>query len=289
MTTTVSAQARQDLPEAPPIHLELAQTTTPPQGNALPGTAARGETKPQDPVPAPVPAPGNDAGAVRPGTTLANGAPANGVAVNGASGQPQTKYVLANPRGNYLLDFTNAVFRLDTVAAPAVFAAIDMEAPWSNQEGYGPAGPSSYSHHYGVSIGDNVSEKFFRKFAVASIAGHRDNYVPMPRGASWKDRAFNIMKHTWYVDPQVDSGGLSLNNFNWSSGPASAISAAFSNVYEPGPQRTVARTLVRVATSQGGYAVGDAWTEIMSKYPRFSRFIHYTYSVEANYSATPTQ
>lgn len=49
--------------------------------------------------------------------------------------------------------------------------------------------------------------------------------------------------------------------FNWSSLPASAVSAGFSNAYQPAEQQTWAATAQRFGTMQAGYAFGDLYTE----------------------------
>jgi hypothetical protein len=180
-------------------------------------------------------------------------------------------------QGNdYLRDFKTDIWKLGTVAIPAGSAA------WSQFEskpaGFG-TGVSGYFHHYGVSIGDNVNGKFMRDLALPIIT-QRENapyrYVGWGHGSMWKGH-FSIWRrlgqaglHSIFADPEC---AKTWENANWSSIPASLTSAALSDAYQPGPQRTMTATFKRFGTNALGFGGGDVGSELFCGVPFFHHFV----------------
>jgi hypothetical protein len=137
-----------------------------------------------------------------------------------------------------------------------------FSAGWSNYvskpAGFGSGG-AGYGYHYGVALGDNLNGKFMRKFVFAAASGHEENYSPLTRGPIWK-RIKNAALHTLYVSPQAER-----KLFNWSGIPASFVSAALSDAYQPAEQQTWSATFTRAGTNSAGYLVGDIILEFTKK------------------------
>jgi len=159
-----------------------------------------------------------------------------------------------NP-GDDFKAFLTSTFSVETIALPAVTAA-------SSQFVFKPAGfgtgAEGYGYHYGVSLADGVSGKFMRKFVFALASGHPDQYHPKQEGSIFA-RFLNAAGHSVFVDPQVKT-----KSFNWSGIPASFVSAALSNAYQPSQQQTWSATLQRGATNSGGYLFADVLAEFRS-------------------------
>ena len=184
---------------------------------------------------------------------------------------------------NYAQDFVKATFQSpETLWEPALSAG--STAAWNDLispiKGFGP-GFEGYAHHYTVALADNVNGKFMRQFAFAAAAHHEDNYSPTS-GGLWA-RAGLAAAHTIYVCPGTDGWRVTWKTVNWSGIPASFASAAFSNVYQPSPQRNLTSTFERVGTGTAGYAVGNVLTALAtvlkSKHPRLhvalrNRYMH---------------
>ena len=151
--------------------------------------------------------------------------------------------------------FLTSTFSVETLVVPAVTAA-------GSQFVFKPAGfedgAEGYGHHYGISLADNVNGKFMRKFVFAAASGHPDLYLVKENGSIF-GRFLNAAGHTLFVDPQARK-----KSFNWSGLPASFVSAAISNTYQPSNQRTWSATLQRAGTNSGGYLFGDVLSEFRS-------------------------
>jgi len=157
--------------------------------------------------------------------------------------------------GTHFKNFTDSTFQVETVAAPAFTAAFSN---WvTKPAGFG-TGAEGFGYHYGVSIADNVSGKFMRKFVFAAASGHEDKYVPKESGTFF-GRLVNAAGHSIFVDPQAQH-----KSFNWSALPASFASSALSTAYQPSEQQTWSAALQRAATNSAGYLVGDLFTEFRS-------------------------
>jgi hypothetical protein len=112
-----------------------------------------------------------------------------------------------------------------------------------------------------VSVTDNVSGKFLRKFVFAAASGHVDNYQPKEKGKFFR-RFMNAAGHSVFVDPQAEK-----KSFNWSGIPASFASAGLSAAYQPSEQQTWSATLQRAGTNGAGYLVGDLYKEFKCDIP----------------------
>ena len=159
----------------------------------------------------------------------------------------------------YWADFMTETFQVGTPVSPAFTAAWSQFI--SKPTGFGP-GFSGYSHHYGVSIADNVNGKLMRDVGAPLLSGHRyEPYYYSGRGSkSFWSRLGKASLHNIFADPESEK---SLKNFNWSGIPASLTSAALSNAYQPIEQRTVAATFQRFGTNSLGYAAGDVASELL--------------------------
>lgn len=165
---------------------------------------------------------------------------------------------MARAQNIYFTDFVNSVFVPETAWEPALTSAYSN---WVSQPpGFGSGG-SGYGYHYGIGVADNVNGKFMRRFAFATVAGHRDDFVPFTSGGKWK-RIGLAAEHSIFVDP------LDRSSFNWSGVPASLASAAVSNAYQPAEQRSISATFSRFGTNCAGYAIGDLWTQAKQIYSK---------------------
>lgn len=156
----------------------------------------------------------------------------------------------------YARDFGRATLSPETLLAPAATAAISNY--WFKPAGFGSGG-EGMGYHYGVSLADNVSGKFLRKFLFAAAARHQDSYCPLGSAIPFPQRLGNAALHSIFNVPQTS------HVFNWSALPASAAAAAFSNLYQPDEQRTLSATMERFGTNAAGYLVGDLLSEITFK------------------------
>lgn len=156
----------------------------------------------------------------------------------------------------YGQDFVKATFSVETVLAPAPTAAFSNYV--FQPSGFG-SGAEALGYHYGVSLADNVSGKFLRKFAFAAVSHREDQYCPIGAARNWPTRLRNAALHTVFAVPQTS------RVFNWSGLPASMAAAALSNAYQPAPQRTWAATFQRFGTNAAGYLASDVIAEVTFK------------------------
>jgi len=156
-------------------------------------------------------------------------------------------------------DFLKETWSYETLWQPALSAGASVA--WNDFvspiKGYGPGWPG-YGHHYAVALADNVNGKFMRQFVFAAASGHEDNYSPKS-GGLWK-RVGNAALHTIWVCPGTSDWKLTPRTLNWSGIPASFATAAFSNAYQPGPQRNISSTFERAGIGTLGYAGGNVLT-----------------------------
>jgi len=156
-------------------------------------------------------------------------------------------------------DFVHETWSYETLWEPALAAGVSVG--WNDfvspSKGYGPGWPG-YGHHYVVSLADNVNGKFMRQFVFAAASGHEDNYSPKSGGV-WR-RVGNAALHTIWVCPGKSDWKLTAKTLNWSGIPASFATAAFSNAYQPGPQRNISSTFERAGIGTLGYAGGNVLT-----------------------------
>ena len=156
-------------------------------------------------------------------------------------------------------DFVKETFSFETLWEPALSAGASVG--WNDFftpiKGYSPGWPG-YGHHYVVALADNVNGKFMRQFVFAAASGHEDNYSPKTGGV-WK-RVTNAALHTIWVCPGTSDWKLTPKTLNWSSIPASFATAAFSNAYQPAPQRNIGSTFERVGIGTLGYMGGNVLT-----------------------------
>jgi len=164
-------------------------------------------------------------------------------------------------------EFLSSTVSLGTVVTPAITAA-------GSQFIFKPAGFGSgiegYGYHYGVSVADSVGGKFFRKFVFPVASGQPDRYQPT-HGRKVLVRILNAAGHGIFVDPQQSS-----RSFNWSGVPASLVSAALSNAYQPVEQKTWSATFQRFGTNSAGYALGDLvseFSEELSRIPLIGKLV----------------
>jgi len=156
----------------------------------------------------------------------------------------------------YAHDFLRASASPETLLAPAATAALSNY--YFRPAGFGSGG-EGLGLHYGVSLADNVSGKFLRKYTFALISNRQDNYCPVGAASPWKARLRNAALHSLFSVPQTSKA------FNWSALPASITAAAFSNIYQPSEQRSWTSTLQRFGTNAGGYLLGDMLAEVTFK------------------------
>jgi len=161
--------------------------------------------------------------------------------------------------GVYWADFMTETFTIETPVSPAFTAAWSQYI--SKPAGFSP-GFSGYSHHYGVSIADNLNGKLMRDVGAPFLSEQRyEPYYYSGRGTkSFWSRLGQASLHSIFADPESEKN---LKNFNWSGIPASLTSAALSNVYQPIEQRTPASTFQRFGTNALGYAAGDLASELL--------------------------
>ena len=159
----------------------------------------------------------------------------------------------------YFKSFVDETFKNPgTVIQPAFTAAFSN---WvTKPAGFGN-GAEGFGYHYGVSVTDNVSGKFLRKFVFAAASGHVDDYQPKGKGKFFS-RFMNAAGHSVFVDPQAEK-----KSFNWSGIPASFASAGLSSAYQPSEQQTWSATLQRAGTNGAGYLVGDLYKEFKCDIP----------------------
>jgi hypothetical protein len=158
--------------------------------------------------------------------------------------------------GIYTKDFLRATGSPETILAPAPTAAVSNY--FFQPAGFGTGG-EGMGYHYGVALADNVNGKFMRKFAFAAAARREDHYCPIGGASPWRTRLANAFLHTLFAVPQTSKA------FNWSSLPASLVSAALSNTYQPTQQQTWTATFERFGTNAAGYMASDFITEITFK------------------------
>lgn len=152
----------------------------------------------------------------------------------------------------YWLDFESAVLQPETLLTPAGTAAFSNFV--TQPPGFG-SGTTGYGYHYGVSLADNVQGKFFRKFVFAGASHREDTYYILGDKPSVGKRIENVLLHSIFSIPQCS------HRLNWSGVPASLVSAAFSNIYQPDSQRTLSNTMMRFGTNSGGYVLSDVLSE----------------------------
>ena len=159
----------------------------------------------------------------------------------------------------YFKSFVDETFKNPgTLIQPAFTAAFSN---WvTKPAGFG-GGAEGFGYHYGVSVTDNVSGKFLRKFVFAAASGHVDNYQPKEKGKFFR-RFMNAAGHSVFVDPQAEK-----KSFNWSGIPASFASAGLSAAYQPSEQKTWSATMQRAGTNGAGYLVGDLYKEFKCDIP----------------------
>lgn len=158
----------------------------------------------------------------------------------------------------YGKDFEDAVVSPETILAPAPTAA--FSAYVTKPAGFG-SGLDALGLHYAISLTDNVSGKFLRKFAFAAASHQREQYVAMGGGHTIWQRVGHAALHSIFATTEDGSRG----GFNWSALPASAAGAGLSNAYQPAEQRTLSATMARLGTNAGSYIAGDIWLEFTAK------------------------
>lgn len=171
----------------------------------------------------------------------------------------------------YWDDFMTETFTIETPVASAFTAAWSQFI--SKPAGFG-SGFSGYSHHYGVSIADNLNGKLMRDVGAPILSRHRyEPYYYRGRGTkSFWSRLEKASLHTIFADPESKRN---LKNINWSGVPASLTSAALSNVYQPIEQRTAAATFQRFGTNALGYAAGDIASELLCDVELVRHFVSF--------------
>jgi hypothetical protein len=152
----------------------------------------------------------------------------------------------------YWNDFDTATLQPETLLTPAYTAAFSNYV--IEPAGFGGGG-TGLGYHYGVSLADNVQGKFFRKFAFAAASRREDTYYFLGDRPSIGKRIGNVLLHSILSVPQCS------HQLNWSGVPASLVSAAFSNIYEPDAQRTLSATMTRFGTNSAGYVLSDVLSE----------------------------
>jgi hypothetical protein len=162
--------------------------------------------------------------------------------------------------------FVSSTLSVGTFVTPAVTAAGSQFI--FKPAGFG-TGINAYGYHYGVSLADTVGGKFFRKFVFPAVSGQPDRYEPT-HGKRTLTRILSAAGHGIFVDP------LQLRKLNWSGAPASLVSAALSNAYQPSEQQTWSATFQRFGTNSAGYALGDMLCEFsveLSKIPLLGKIV----------------
>ena len=176
-----------------------------------------------------------------------------GAAMIGMAGAPAG----AQSLGVYGQDFSDAVFTPETVLMPAPTAAFSTYV--TKPVGFG-SGAEALGLHYAVSVSDNVSGKFLRKFAFAAVSHQREQYVAMGSSGGIWHRVGHAALHSIFATTEGGRGG-----FNWSALPASAAGAGLSNVWQPAERRSFSATMARLGTNAGSYLAGDIWLEFTAK------------------------
>jgi hypothetical protein len=152
----------------------------------------------------------------------------------------------------YWNDFESATVQPETLLTPAYTAAFSNYV--IEPAGYGSGG-TGLGYHYGVSLADTVQGKFFRKYVLAAASQREDKYYVLGDLPSIGSRIENVLLHSIFSVPQCS------HRLNWSGAPASMVSAAFSNVYQPDEQRTLSSTMTRFGTNSAGYLLSDVLSE----------------------------
>lgn len=154
----------------------------------------------------------------------------------------------------YFQDFAQASFTttpgsLSTAFVPPTTAAFSNYL--FRPKGF-EAKAHPYRYHYSVAVADDMSGKCLRKLIIPEISKQRDVYETNRQGG-FLERLTRASRHSLFFDS-------SSTGFNWSGLPASAVSAAISNLYQPSAQATWAATLRRTGTNSLGYWFSDvAW------------------------------
>lgn len=146
--------------------------------------------------------------------------------------------------------FTTAPGALSTAFVPPATAAFSDFV--YRPAGFG-SGPDAYRYHYEVALADNINGKCFRKVVIPLFSGRRDVYETDRQGTFWQ-RLARASRHSLYYEQNA-------KDFNWSGLPGSAVSAAFSNLYQPSAQKTFTATLQRTGTNSLGYWFADVTWE----------------------------
>jgi hypothetical protein len=152
----------------------------------------------------------------------------------------------------YWNDFQSATLQPESLLTPAYTAAFSNYV--IKPAGFGGGG-AGFGYHYGVSLADNVQGKFFRKLVFAGASQREDKYYILGDLPSVGKRVENVLLHSVFSVPQCS------HKLNWSGLPASMVSAAFSNLYEPDEQRTLSSTMTRFGTNSAGYVLSDLLSE----------------------------
>jgi hypothetical protein len=152
----------------------------------------------------------------------------------------------------YWSDFERATLQPETLLTPAYTAAFANYVV--EPAGFGGGG-TGLGYHYGVSLADNVQGKLFRKLVFAVASQRDDKYYMLGDLPPVGKRVENVLLHSIFSVPQCS------HQLNWSGLPASMVSAAFSNLYYPDEQRTLASTMTRFGTNSAGYILSDVLSE----------------------------
>jgi hypothetical protein len=150
--------------------------------------------------------------------------------------------------------FAVTVFNWKTVAAPSLTAGIAQLS--SSHDGF-TSDWNGYGQHVGVNILGNVTTKFFGSFALPVIFHQDERIVRLGSSSKLQTRIVHVLTHVLITGSADHSAPV----FNASALPGSAISAIFSNLYQPQQVRTVSATAERFGWNIGGYIAGDAYTE----------------------------
>jgi hypothetical protein len=123
----------------------------------------------------------------------------------------------------------------------------------------------AYPERFGASVGDIVSQNFFGDFLLASAFHEDPRYFRMGPSHKLWPRIGHAIGHS--ILTRTDSG---KTTFNFSNVGGTAMSAALSNAYYPGPSQTA-----KVAASNWGTSVaGSGLVNLMPEFlPDFSAWI----------------
>jgi hypothetical protein len=145
-------------------------------------------------------------------------------------------------------------------SAVIVASLVALEAYGANNTPEFGKGGVGYSRYLWHSFADQTSENIFVEFLIPSITHEDTRYYSLGRGGFSK-RAIYALSRAFIT--KTDSG---KTTFNASEVIGAGAAAGISNLYYPGPERTVSNTIDKWGTSIGidvaGFFVREFYPDI---------------------------